>query len=114
MELQEAIRVIGFGWLVAMAGLVALGMLNHTVITHGLLHQKSRQGRADSSPERVQMLLVTLAVTVAYLKLVFEGSATVGLPAVPSGWAALLGASNGIYLGGKAIRIRNRNKPSKS
>ena len=59
---------------------------------------------ADVSPERVQLLLVTLAIATGYLVQVLRSADATGPPGPPLGWTALVAASNGIYLAGKAVK----------
>lgn len=102
--LQAAIRLVGMLWLLALAALVALGMLTGTINTRGLLSEKRGPARGRISPERVQLLLATLAAASTYVNQAVVGAGTGNLPEVPDVWLALMGGSYGIYLAGKAVR----------
>jgi len=94
-----------------MAALLAVGMLGNTVKTRGLVYHKTAHGLGELSPGRVQLLLVTLATATGYLVQVLRSADARGPPALPIGWTALVAASNGIYLAGKAVKaFRARGK----
>lgn len=107
--LRFAIRIVGIVWLFALAATVAVGMLRGTINTKGLLSEKRGSARGRTSPERVQLLLATLAAASTYVSQAAAGAASGHLPEVPGEWLALMGGSYGIYLAGKAVRaIRDR------
>jgi hypothetical protein len=66
---------------------------------NGLLQDNN----SDFSPGRVQMLVVTLMAAMQYIFQVIQNPT--GFPEIPQTWLAALGASHGIYLGGKAYTI---------
>ncbi len=103
-EFQATIRVVGFAWLLAMAALLAVGMLGNTIKTRGLVYHKTARGLGELSPGRVQLLLVTLGTGTGYLVQVLRSADSSGPHAPPLGWTALVAASNGIYLAGKAVK----------
>jgi len=86
-------------------GLVLLGGFFEIIFWRLLTRQISLAGllQADDegfSPARAQMLMVTLLVAMQYLMRVIQlGTA---FPELPQSWLAALGASHGVYLGGKA------------
>ena len=102
--MQATIRLVGFAWFLAIAALLAVGMLGNTVRIRGLVYHKTAHGLGDVSPERVQLLLVTLAIATGYLVQVLRSADATGPPGPPLGWTALVAASNGIYLAGKAVK----------
>lgn len=55
------------------------------------------------SPGRAQMLMVTLVIAIQYLAQVMQKPTA--FPEIPTIWLTALGASHGIYLGGKAHTI---------
>jgi hypothetical protein len=104
--LQAAIRLVGFALLFGAAGLIALGMLRGTINCRGLLSHKTPHGLGRVSAERVQLLVLTLVVAAKYLADAVASAEVGRLPALPVVWLAALGASHGVYLGGKALASR--------
>ena len=95
-----------FGWLGAMAFLVAYRCLHGGINLNGLLARSPRQATAGiASPERVQLLFAFLVAVIAYARLVLKaavgGHALTALPPVPNELIALFIGSHTIYLGGK-------------
>jgi hypothetical protein len=109
------------GFLVALAAIVAGQLLGGQISTKnllygrkndagqpvynpdGTLHSRKTEDTPYFSPERVQLLLMTLAAASYYLTQVFNNPILGTLPDVPSSWTTTLGASNALYLGGKAL-----------
>lgn len=104
--LSEIIRWEVQIFLLALAGLIAIKLLTGEINTAGLLYGRisARTKGNDQyfSPERVQLLLLTMGAGFYYLNLVFNNPNPGTLPDVPQSWPALMGGSNGIYLLGKA------------
>ena len=71
-----------------------------------------RDGQGNFSPGRAQMLMVTLVTAVQYLIQVTQNPTA--FPEIPTIWLAALGASHGIYLGGKAQSILFGNRSDQS
>lgn len=57
----------------------------------------------EFSPARAQMLMVTLVTALQYITQVIQHPTA--FPEIPTIWLSALGASHGIYLGGKAVPI---------
>jgi hypothetical protein len=93
-------------FILALAGLIAIKLLTGEINTSGLLYGRiSARKRGQNqyfSPERVQLLLMTLGAGFYYLNLVFNNPNPGTLPDIPQAWPALMGGSNSIYLLGKA------------
>jgi len=68
----------------------------------GKMLGRKRQDTPYFSPERVQLLVFTLAAAFSYLTQVLNNAHPGTLPPVPDSWLAVLGGSNLVYLGGKA------------
>jgi hypothetical protein len=68
--------------------------------------------QGNFSPGRAQMLMVSLLVALQYLGQVMHKPTA--FPEIPSFWLAALGASQGIYLGGKAQDILFGNRSNQS
>lgn len=91
-------------WLMmgALAAIVAFGLLAGSINTRYLFYGQRKNGQRYFSPERVQLLLITLWVALNYLLNVVNSPHTQSLPDVDQNTLALLGGSQLLYLGGKA------------
>lgn len=124
------VQIVGWeikGFLIALAAIVAGQLFSGRISTKNLLHgrindagQPIRDGgqvvrdengkivrkTSDTpyfSPERVQLLLMTLGAAFYYLTQVFHNATPGKLPPVPDSWTETLAGSNVLYLGGKAV-----------
>jgi hypothetical protein len=93
-------------WLLLLAVIVALRLLDGRVKLSGLLARSSGHAAAGLvSPERVQLLAAFALALAAYVRLVLNLMHQPGrhdaLPPVPAELIALFAASHSIYLGGK-------------
>ncbi|MGA8763325.1 MAG: hypothetical protein WB562_10715 [Candidatus Sulfotelmatobacter sp.] len=117
------------GFLLALLGIVAGQLLTGQINTKNLLYGRKNDagqaildanGRVQShktqdtayfSPERVQLLLLTMGAAFYYFTQVLRNPGT--FPPIPTSWTATVGGSNAFYLGGKALaRFWPRNKDS--
>lgn len=93
-------------FLLALAGIVVLKLLTGEINTSGLFHGRisGRDPKNNQyvSPERVQLLLVTVGAAFYYLTLVLNNPNPGTFPDIPQSWPTALGGSNAVYLGGKA------------
>jgi hypothetical protein len=90
-------RILHFellGFLYGLAAIVAFQMLTGRINLKGLFQQKD--GSAQTSPERVQLLLATIAAAANYLGEVAKSS-TGTMPDVSNNWLYPMGGSGGIY-----------------
>jgi len=103
----------------ALASLIVYQLLNGRINTQYLLYGRTSaaNGRDENgnlyfSPERVQLLAATIGAALYYVMQTTETAKTGQLPDIPSGWPALMGGSNAIYLVGKAYArwFANRSK----
>ena len=85
----------------ALVAVIAVELLIGKINTTGLLYGTKRDGTRYFSPERVQLLIVTLAFAFQYLN-EFLQSDRISLPQVPESWTVLLGGSHAVYLTRKA------------
>ncbi len=102
--IQSVLRVEFTVFLFGLAAIVAFRLLTGAINTRGLLfHVDPGTGKKDFSPERVQLVFLTL-LTAGYYVLSFPGGAN-GLPELPQ-WLLWVQAGSGtIYVGGKSIRL---------
>lgn len=118
------VQIVGWeieGLLLALATIVAGQLLTGQINTKNLLHGRIKDtgqpirdangnitarkttDTAYFSPERVQLLLLTLGAAFYYLTQVLNNPHPGSLPAVPDSWTETLAGSNVLYLGGKAV-----------
>jgi hypothetical protein len=79
--------------------LVVLQLLTGEISTKGLLYGTKGDGSQYLSPERVQLLLFTLALAFQYLAQVLSHPES--FPVLPESWIVVMGGSHLVYLGGK-------------
>lgn len=109
------------GFLMALAAIVAGQLLTGQMNTKNLLHGRindtgqpildtdgetkalKSSDTAYFSPERLQLLLLTLGGAFYYLTLVLNNPKPGTFPPIPDSWTETLAGSNVIYLGGKAV-----------
>jgi hypothetical protein len=84
-----------------LAAIVGYKLLTGGINTRYLLYGTRPDGTRYFSPERVQLLVATLAIAAQYL-LAASHTDSHSLPTLPGGTLQLLGLSNSVYLGGKA------------
>jgi len=80
---------------------IFLKLLTGQINTTYLLYGTRNDGTKYFSPERVQLLVATLAIAFQYL-LNATNAVSGKMPNLPNGSLELLGLSNAVYLGGKA------------
>jgi hypothetical protein len=103
--LELATRWIVLGGLAAFGGIIVSEILTGRINTRYLLHGLRKDGTYYLSPERIQLLIATLAVAFSYLGDAAASDRAGKLPDVPASWLVGLGGSQVIYLGGKALRL---------
>ena len=87
---------------------VGFQLLTGHINTKYLLWGTRRDGSRYFSPERVQLLLLTLATAFNLLIQVFQNPDPTRLPVIADKWVALFGSSHGVYLAGKAFMQMRR------
>jgi len=90
-------------FLICTFGMVAALILNGRIRLDGLLQGTKADGSTYVSPERVQLLLSTLAVAFQFLSAVLRDPTK--FPDIPASWIAMFGGSHFVYLGGKAAAV---------
>jgi hypothetical protein len=97
----------------SLLGIIFMRMLNGEINTRHLLYgrRRGRGGRLEPyfSPERVQLLIFTLATAFQYVTGLLQNPVHCKLPDLPQSVVAALGGSHAVYLGGKAYSMLMRN-----
>lgn len=93
------LRLESLGFLCLLAATLVFRMLTGRINLNRLLARKD--GSVGVSPERVQLLVATLALSTKYMGDVIHG-ANGALPDVSAQWLYVFGASSGIYASVKA------------
>jgi hypothetical protein len=111
MSIARILHLEALIFLYGLAGTVAYQMLTGRINVSGLLAQKMKvkRGRPNTSPERVQLLLATLAAASNYLGQVAHAPPGT-LPDISYQWLYLMGGSSGIYALGKAWNTLKQKK----
>jgi|SRR5271166_4023804 len=102
-------RILHFellGFLYALAAVVVYQMLTGGINLSGLL--SSKDGSGQTSPERIQLLLATLATSATYLAEAAKNTSGT-MPDISNNFLYLMGGSSGIYALSKAWKTWNRN-----
>jgi hypothetical protein len=89
------------GFVLGLAVIVVFQLLTGHINMRGLLAAKDRS--TNVSPERVQLLVLTLSVGFAYINQVSAGDGAT-LPDIPNNWLYVLGGSSSVYAAGKLWR----------
>jgi hypothetical protein len=100
------LRFEGEAFLGVLAATLAYRMLTRRINLRRLLARKDGSGTV--SPERVQLLMTTLALAARYVR----DSAHAGngaMPDVSAEWLAVFGGSSGLYAGIKAFTTWKSN-----
>ena len=96
------IRIMHFealGFLYGLAVVVAYQILTRQINLQGMLQRKD--GSGQTSPERIQLLLATIAAGARYLTQVAQAPNGI-MPDIDNSWLYLMGGSSGIYVLHKA------------
>lgn len=99
---MSLIRILHFellGFLYALAGIVLFQIATRRINLDGLITRKN--GSDQVSPERIQLLLATIAASATYFSQVAANTSG-KLPDVSPQMLYLFGGSSGIYVAGKA------------
>ncbi len=98
-------ELLGFLWV--LAGVVLFQIATGRINMNGLITHKD--GTAQVSPARIQLLLATIAASATYFSQV-AANTTGTMPDVSQQWLYLMGGSSGIYVAGKAWSFYNHSK----
>lgn len=102
MRVTSILHFEAWGFLCLLGVLVVYRLLTRQINLNGLFSRKD--GSNSTSPERIQLLAATLAMSANYLASVVHGTGS-GMPDVPPQWLYLFGGSSGIYVAGKALTM---------
>ena len=105
-DILTILRWEGLGLLFALFGVLAIQILTGQVSTSSLLMRK--EGNRSFSPERVQLLLATLAASFQFLSQVAKDPSQ--LPQIPASWLLLFGGSHSLYLGRRLYLSQSKRK----
>jgi len=83
------------GFLYGLAALVTYQLFTGQINLQGLMQRKD--GTGQTSPERIQLLLATIAAAARYAAQVAQAPPGT-LPDIPSDWLYLMGGSSSIYV----------------
>jgi hypothetical protein len=105
--LMRLLHLEGLGILYGLAAAVIFQLFTRRINLLGLLRRKD--GSGEISPERIQLLLATIAESARLI----GGVATAKdatLPDISNGWLYLFGGSSSAYVIGKAWNFWKANK----
>jgi hypothetical protein len=92
------------GWLAGAAALVFYGLMNGAIRANGILRDGTT---CEVTPDRVQLLIVTLSGTIAYVIDALDHLGAEKLPEISPGMLTAVGASQLLFLIPKFIRRRS-------
>lgn len=101
MSIIRILHFEGIGFLYALLAIVAYQMMTGQINLRWLLSRKSRDNPNQTSPERIQLLLATIATSARYLGEVRQSTGA-NLPDLDKTWLYLMGGSGGLYVLRKA------------
>ena len=107
-KLFQVIRLEVWAFLGVLAAIVMYRLLTGAINVRGMLRSKNPRGKAVYSPERVQLLVITIAAALYLIGAVISSGKE--FPTLPNEFAFALLGSHGIYLGGKAVRGRRSER----
>ncbi len=110
---MSPLRILDYemlGFVYALGAAVVFQLLTRRINLQGLFFRKD--GSGSFSPERIQLLVVTLATCIRYMGQV-STTTKAALPDIDTGWLYLMGGSSGLYTIRKAWTFwRRGNKIS--
>jgi hypothetical protein len=110
MQVTSILGFEGWGFLCLLGAILAYRMLTGQINLGGLFSRKGSSNSNSVSPERIQLLLATLAMSANYVSSVVHTTSG-RMPDVTPEWLYLMGGSSGIYVAGKALTML-RSKPT--
>ncbi len=111
MTLAKVLAWEGNAFLILLGSMLVYRLLTRQIRLDGLLARTGGQD-GEVSPERVQLLLATIAMCMRYVMQVAHGS-TGAMPDVDHNWLYLYGGSSGLYAAVKtALSLRGPERNS--
>ncbi len=110
MSITKALNLESLAFLYAFAFLIGYRLLTGRINAKGLLVSKT--GPPAVRPERVQLLLTTIALSAKYLSDVSQASDG-NFPSLDSTWYYVFGSSSGVYLSRKIYERYLQSKLNK-
>lgn len=95
----------GRGFLILLAATLVWMLLTRRITTSGLL----RRDDGGLSPERLQLLISTLAIS-GHLLVAVMGTNTTTMPEIDAGWLYGFGGSGALYAGVKAMMTKGQRE----
>jgi hypothetical protein len=105
--LMRVLHLEGLGIIYGLAVAIVFQLLTRRINLSGLLRQKD--GSGEISPERIQLLLATIAGSARFIGSVATTKGAT-LPDISNGWLYLLGGSSSAYVIGKAWNFWKVNR----
>ncbi|HXY49392.1 MAG TPA: hypothetical protein VEI01_08075 [Terriglobales bacterium] len=105
--LIRLLHLEALGILYGLVAAVVYQMFTGQINLHGLLLHKDGSGRV--SPERIQLLVATIAEIARFLGAIGTTQNSV-MPDINTGWLYLLGGSSSVYVMGKAWKTWKANR----
>ena len=99
--MEAVLEIEVWGFLGLLGTVLAYRILTRQFSLRGLLLRKN--GSRSTSPERVQLLLATLALSGRYLAEVFQNPGCDRLPDIHPNWLYMMSGSSAVYVLGKAL-----------
>ncbi len=89
----------------SLAAVIGLQILDGRINAKGLFWGQRGDGSQYYSPERIQLLMVTVAAAARYITSVLSNPHVSAMPDVPPEWLQLVGGSHAVYLARKAYSM---------
>lgn len=105
MQVATILHFEIWGFLSLLGAIIAYRLLTRRIPLKGLFLRKD--GSTAVSPERIQLLLATMAVSADFIGKVAKGNT---IPDIDPQWLYVMGGSSGIYVVGKALTTFKRKK----
>ncbi len=102
---QLVLTTVAFGWIGALTVVITLALLNGDINMRGVLEKKPLTRAGELSPERVQLMVITIAAAATYLTKLPSWTDATKLPELDTAWLTAASVSNGIYMIGKGLRV---------
>jgi hypothetical protein len=90
------------GFLFGLTAVLGYKMLTRNITLNGLLNDEN--SNRNISPERVQLLLATIAMGSRYIGQVSQSTGVTALPDISPNWLYMFGGSTGIYMAMNAFK----------